>query len=148
MKKKFEAPKVEQKSQAEVDAIIDAINASNLTDSVKKFAINCIRLTCWFPTLLEKKDISLRRLKEMIFGKKKKRKKSNSDNDDNSSSGDGGSDNNNTPSSDGHSLQTLATTSLIPLLLQKIRKLTNLTVKIMGAIRTRCMKMPTSSGIG
>ena len=104
MKKKFETPKVERKSQAEVDAIIDAVNATNLTESIKLFVINCIRLACWFPTLLERKDISLRRLKEMIFGKKEKRKKSNSEDDGNTSSGNnGGGDNNPLSSSEENS---------------------------------------------
>lgn len=86
MPKKFDIPKVEHKTQTEIEAIIDALNASNLTDSVKIFAINCIRLACWFPTLLEKKNISIRRLQEMIFGKKKKKPSSGNDDDNNNSS--------------------------------------------------------------
>ena len=86
MKKKFEKPTVERKSQTELDAIMNAIHASNLTESIKVFAINCIRLACWFPTLLEKQHIMVRKLREMIFGKKQKRKKrGNNDNDTSSS---------------------------------------------------------------
>ena len=99
MKKQFEVPKVENKSQDEIDAIIDAINKCNLPENIKPFLINCIRLACWFPSLLQKQHITMRKLREMIFGKGKKRKKSGSNDDGNTSSGDVGS-NNTTTSSD------------------------------------------------
>lgn len=99
MKKQFEVPKVENKSQDEIDAIIDAINRCNLQENIKPFLINCIRLACWFPSLLQKQHITMRKLREMIFGKGKKRKKSGSNGDGNTSSGDVGS-NNTTTSSD------------------------------------------------
>jgi len=85
MKKKFEIPKVEKKSQAEIDQIINSIHNAALSDSTKTFVINCIRLACWFPSLLQQKNISLRRLKEMLFGKKQK-ETSSSDDDANGSS--------------------------------------------------------------
>jgi transposase len=96
VKKKFETPKVETKSQAELDTIIASIHNTALPESTKTFVENCIRLACWFPTLLEKQHITMRKLREMIFGKKKKRKKSSGNNDSNSSSGDEGADNGNT----------------------------------------------------
>lgn len=90
MKKKFETPRVEKKSQAEVDEIIQSVRETALPDATKEFLINCIRLACWFPTLLEKKNISIRRLKEMIFGKKSKKTHSDSDKNGGSSSSNGG----------------------------------------------------------
>ena len=95
MKKQFEVPKVESKSQDEIDAIIDAINKCNLPENIKPFLINCIRLACWFPSLLQKQHITMRKLREMIFGKGKKRKKSGGNGDGNTSSGDSGENNGN-----------------------------------------------------
>jgi len=94
VKKKFETPKVETKSQAELDAIIQSVRTTALPDTTTDFLINCIRLACWFPMLLEKQHITMRKLREMIFGKKKKRKKTSGNDDGNSASGD--ADNGNT----------------------------------------------------
>ena len=95
MKKKFETPEVETKTQAELDAIISSIHNTTLPESTKAFVENCIRLACWFPSLLEKQHITMRKLREMIFGKGKKRKKSSDNDGENSSSDDGSSDNGN-----------------------------------------------------
>ena len=104
MKKKFETPEVETKTQAELDAIISSIHNTALPESTKAFVENCIRLACWFPSLLEKQHITMRKLREMIFGKKNKQKKSkgngNGNDDGNSSSGNEGSSNNNTSSNE------------------------------------------------
>lgn len=72
MKKTVQIPKVEKKSQAELDEIIQSVLDSALPTGTKDFLINCIRLACWFPSLLQQKNISLRRLKEMLFGKRQK----------------------------------------------------------------------------
>ena len=95
MKKTFETPKVDTKSQSEIDEIIALIRATKWPESTKDFLINCIRLACWFPTLLQKQHITMRKLREMIFGKGKKRKKFNNNDDGNSSSGDTGGDSGN-----------------------------------------------------
>ena len=97
MKKKFDVPKVEKKSQTELDEIIALIRATNWSEATKDFLINCIRLACWFPTLLEKQHITMRKLREMIFGKGKKRKKSGNNGDGNTSCGDSGDKNGNPP---------------------------------------------------
>jgi len=97
VRKKFEVPQIEKKSQDEIDAIIDAINKCNLPENIKPFLINCIRLACWFPNLLQKQHVTMRKLREMIFGKGKKRKKSSDDDGKNSSSGDSGNNNGNSP---------------------------------------------------
>ena len=100
MKKKFEISKVETKSQSEVDEIIALIRATKWPESTKDFLINCIRLACWFPSLLEKQHITMRKLREMIFGKKHKQKKSkgkgngNGNGNGNSFSNNDGSNNN------------------------------------------------------
>jgi len=99
VKKKFETPRVETKTQAELDAIISSVHNTALPESTKAFVENCIRLACWFPSLLEKQHITMRKIREMIFGKKKKRKKSTGNDDGNSSSGDVDS-NNSTSASD------------------------------------------------
>lgn len=62
-------PEIEEKTEAELDAILKAIRGSNLPDHVKKFVENCIRAALWFPHILMQKTISIRRLKNMIFGK-------------------------------------------------------------------------------
>ena len=95
MTKKFKAPKVETKTQAELDAIIELIRAAKWPESTKDFLINCIRLACWFPTLLQKQHVTMRKLREMIFGKKKKRKNPSGNDDGNSSSGNADSSNGN-----------------------------------------------------
>lgn len=40
-------PKVTDKSQADIDAAIDAIKASNIPTDTKDFAISCIKLAVW-----------------------------------------------------------------------------------------------------
>ena len=105
MRKKFEVPESEKKSQDEIDGIIDAINKGNLPENIKPFLINCIRLACWFPTLLQKQHITMRKLREMIFGKGKKRKRSSDDDGQNSSSGDRGNNNGNSPTATGNRIE-------------------------------------------
>ena len=70
MMKKFEVPEVIDKTADEIDTIIEIINRSDLPDATKLFVIKCIRLACWLPSLLQKKNISLSRLRKMIFGKR------------------------------------------------------------------------------
>lgn len=106
MKKKFEIPKVETKSQAELDEIIALISNTKWSDATKDFLINCIRLACWFPTLLERQHITMRKLREMIFGKRSKRKKSGNSDEGNSSSGDSCDDGSNSPSDTNNTVET------------------------------------------
>ena len=60
---------MEDKTKEELDTIIKAINDSTLPEHVKDFIVKCIDAALWFPHILQKKDISLKRLKSMIFGK-------------------------------------------------------------------------------
>jgi hypothetical protein len=51
-----ELPKVIDKTQADIDAAIAAINSSDIPNSTKEFAISCIKLAVWLPkALLEQK---------------------------------------------------------------------------------------------
>jgi transposase len=71
-------PKIEEKTEAELNEILAKIKASSLPDSIKDFTKDCITTAIWFPHILQKKDISLSRLKTMLFGKGYNSKKKNS----------------------------------------------------------------------
>lgn len=69
MAKTESTPIIEEKSKAELDEIVLAIRASSLPQHVKDFIINCVEMALWFPLVLQKKNISLNRLRKMLFGK-------------------------------------------------------------------------------
>lgn len=69
MAKTKHTPVIEEKSKAELDEIIHVIRASSLPQHVKDFIINCVEMALWFPSVLQKKNISLSRLRIMLFGK-------------------------------------------------------------------------------
>lgn len=69
MTEKNALPEVVDKTEAEIEEIIQLIRDSNLKDATKKFVIKCIQLAIWFPLQLEQKNISLSRLRRLIFGK-------------------------------------------------------------------------------
>lgn len=62
-------PEVIEKSATEIAEIIDIIKKSNLPEPLKLFVIKCIEIAMWVPMALESKNISLHRLKTIIFGK-------------------------------------------------------------------------------
>jgi transposase len=62
-------PEIVEKSETEIAAIIDAIENCALPDSIKQFAIRSIKVAVWFPLFLQQKNISLDRLRKIIFGK-------------------------------------------------------------------------------
>jgi transposase len=64
-----DVPKIEEKSKEELDEIIRVIGASSLPQPIKDFIIKCIEMALWFPPMLQKKTISLHRLRTMLFGK-------------------------------------------------------------------------------
>lgn len=73
-----ELPKVIDKTQADIDAAIDAIQSSNLTSGTKVFAISCVKLAVWFPKALLEQKIRVSNLRKLIFGRgKDKRNKAN-----------------------------------------------------------------------
>ncbi|HQW57556.1 MAG TPA: transposase [Gammaproteobacteria bacterium] len=78
MKKDRNYPGIIDKTEFEISEIIAYIKNSELPESVKDFVIKCIESALWFPMFLEKKNISLRRLRTMIFGKGYGKKKNKS----------------------------------------------------------------------
>src|SRR5436190_17149467 len=70
-----ELPKIIDKSQAEIDAAIAAINASEIESGTKDFAISCIKLAVWLPKALLEYKIKLSNLRKLFFGLGKKNKK-------------------------------------------------------------------------
>jgi transposase len=75
-----ELPKVIDKSQADIDAAIAAIKASNIPGGTQDFAISCIRLAVWLPKALLEHKITLFNLRKLIFGLGKRNKKNTKDN--------------------------------------------------------------------
>lgn len=71
-----ELPKVIEKSQADIDAAVAAIKASDIPSGIKKFAISCIRLAVWLPKALLEHKIKLSNLRKLIFGFGRRNKKS------------------------------------------------------------------------
>jgi hypothetical protein len=63
-----ELPKIIDKSQADIDAAINAIQSSDLSLATKDFAISCIRLAVWLPKALLEQKIKLSNLRKLIFG--------------------------------------------------------------------------------
>src|SRR5579872_1083043 len=75
-----ELPKVIDKSQADIDAAIAAIKASDIENGTKDFAISCIKLAVWLPKALLEHKIKLSNLRKLIFGLGKRDKKKTKDN--------------------------------------------------------------------
>jgi transposase len=70
MKKQYShLPDIVDKDEDEIKQMIRLIKESSLSDEIKSFAIKCIELALWFPLFLQKKNVSLHRLRTMIFGK-------------------------------------------------------------------------------
>src|SRR3990167_104306 len=67
-----ELPKVIEKTEADIDAVIVAIKSCDLPSSTKDFAISCIRLAVWLPKALLEHKIKLSNLRKLIFGRGKK----------------------------------------------------------------------------
>ena len=44
-----ELPKIINKTQADIDTVIAAIQGTDLPDNIKEFTIACIRLAVWLP---------------------------------------------------------------------------------------------------
>ena len=67
-----ELPKVIDKSQADIDAAIAAIQSTDLPSTTKEFAISCIKLAVWLPKALLEQKIKLSNLRKLIFGQGKR----------------------------------------------------------------------------
>lgn len=73
-KKPEDLPEVTELNESEVDEMIRAVEKSSLDPSVKRIIIKCVELALWLPGLLLRKNISLNRLRRMLFGKGYKNK--------------------------------------------------------------------------
>src|SRR5476651_2537006 len=69
MKKSYDLPEVVDKDPSEIKSIIEQIKSSSLPEDVKTFVIKCVELALWLPIFLQRKAISIHRLRTMIFGK-------------------------------------------------------------------------------
>lgn len=69
MSKKKQPLPIEEKTESELAQIIDIVKASALPDYIKAFILLCIDNALWFPHILQKKNMSLKRLKTLLFGK-------------------------------------------------------------------------------
>jgi transposase len=67
-KKLDDLPEVIELSEADVQKILHDLENSTLDPNTKKIAINSVKLAVWFPQMLESKNISIRRLRRVIFG--------------------------------------------------------------------------------
>jgi hypothetical protein len=66
-----ELPKVIDKTQADIDSAIAAIESCDLPTDTKDFAISCIKLAVWLPKALLEQKIRLSNLRKLIFGRGK-----------------------------------------------------------------------------
>ena len=66
-----ELPKIIDKTQAEIDEVISAIQSCNLPSSAKDFAISCINVAIWFPKALLEQKIKLSNIRKLVFGRGK-----------------------------------------------------------------------------
>lgn len=69
MKKSYDLPEVVDKDPDEIKSVIEQVKATSLPDDVKQFVIKCIELALWLPIFLQRKAISIHRLRTIIFGK-------------------------------------------------------------------------------
>lgn len=74
-KRLYEFPEIVEKSEDEIKNIIAVVKKSSLPEELSHFVVKCIETAMWLPLILEKKNISLSRLRKMIFGKGFKRSK-------------------------------------------------------------------------
>ena len=63
-----ELPKIVNKSPDEIEAIITALESSDLPSDIKDFSISCIRLSIWLPSALLNHQITISNLRKLIFG--------------------------------------------------------------------------------
>ena len=63
-----ELPKIVDKTQADIDATVAAIESCNLPSGTKDFTISCVRLAVWLPKTLLEQKIRLSNLRKLIFG--------------------------------------------------------------------------------
>jgi hypothetical protein len=72
MAKKDELP---QTNPAEIESVINQIKASNLEPSTKEKAERLLRIVMVLLNLLERKNISIKRLRDLVFGRRTEKRK-------------------------------------------------------------------------
>ena len=60
-------PKIEEKTEAELDEIIKIIKDNKLPEKVEAFVLNCIDAALWFPNILQKYKMSMQRFNSKRF---------------------------------------------------------------------------------
>lgn len=77
MNKSYDLPEVVDKDPGEIKSIIEQIKSTALPDDVKQFVIKCVELALWLPIFLQRKAVSIHRLRTIIFGKGYNKKANN-----------------------------------------------------------------------
>lgn len=67
-KKPADLPEVIELTEAQVDEIINHLQQSSLDSDTKAICIKSIELALWFPDVLQRKNISIHRLRRLVFG--------------------------------------------------------------------------------
>lgn len=80
-------PKVVEKEADEIDSILSALESTDLAPDIKRFLRQCVEVAIWLPNFLQEKNISINRLRTIIFGKgyqKNKKPRKGASNDETS----------------------------------------------------------------
>ncbi|CDZ76413.1 hypothetical protein BN59_00682 [Legionella massiliensis] len=62
-----ELPKVIEKSQEEIEEIINLVQSLNLPEEINPFMIGCINLASWIPKALIEHKITISNLKRLLY---------------------------------------------------------------------------------
>ena len=91
-------PTIVNKTQLEIDAVIERLRKSGLSKDDSDFLQGCIECSVWLPDALQQKNISINNLRRVLFGETNRKKKKSNNNKDakNSDKSDESSDNKNT----------------------------------------------------
>ncbi len=63
-----EIPDIATKSEHEIAEFRARLNQSNLSDEDKELAGGCLDLALWLPEVLQQQKITIKQLRELIFG--------------------------------------------------------------------------------
>jgi transposase len=66
---KKELPRILHKTAEQINALVDEIKASPLSDEAKELALESIIFATWFPIQLQNNAITINRLRTLLFGK-------------------------------------------------------------------------------
>ena len=85
MKKSKGMPDVTDISQEELDAVLNELEQSTLSPKALELVKRCVELALWLPQAIQKKSVTLHRLKVLLFGKGYGNPKSNAPKNKNNS---------------------------------------------------------------